>query len=490
MADVDKLIEDILAKSKFAAKKGGEGKLYRDEPIIFTAKKLEKLTPPSYRAMRKIAEGVEAHRKSVARIFYEQGKFMEDFEDDFEFSGHFARYFPNYQIMNLEELRGYFSWRTRLKRGQLEKTQTSFAFVYIYELLNQIGVKSAEEGFFALKNFWRQYRELDYQIDRYVETWLRDYVVYNNLDKALLAEITEPNTDTALLVLMDYRAHPAEEVLAALNSVSRYNLENSRFYKQRPEDFREIARDVFAQFAGHYDKNCKSTLFKKYFGRLYKNAYTMFDSALFYKQQREPNRVYEINPIYRYICERGVWFCERFFGFTGKNKEIGALLKTIDFTLRQKYNFKSTLKAGKITKLLGGMIQSAIERLDAKREREARAEIAIDASKLSGIRAAALATQEKLLIDEETEPEIALRPAPENAAGLSDAEREFVRRILSGQPYQGFLREQGVMLSVIIDSINEKLFGHFGDTVLIENSGAAEILEDYVEDLKECLMHK
>ena len=56
-------------------------------------------------------------------------KGMEDFEDDFDYHGTFIRYFPNYQAMNDLQLRGYFSWRTKVRRGEVGRTSLSFAFV-------------------------------------------------------------------------------------------------------------------------------------------------------------------------------------------------------------------------------------------------------------------------------------------------------------------------------------------------------------------------
>ena len=163
-------------------------KVYRDEPIIRTAAQAANLTPPQYREMRKIANSL--FYESEARVFYEQGKFMEDFEDDYTFQGEFHRYFPTYQVMTDIQLRGYFSWRTGVRRGTIVKTSLSFVFVYIYELLNQIGVQSAEEGFYALKNFWEAYGEVDAKINNYVRLWLNDYVVYHNLDKSLLDDLS------------------------------------------------------------------------------------------------------------------------------------------------------------------------------------------------------------------------------------------------------------------------------------------------------------
>jgi hypothetical protein len=156
--------------------------------------------------------------------------------------------------------------------------------------------------------------------------------------------------------------------------------------------------------------------------------------------------------------------------------------------MRQKYNFKSALKAGKVSKLLTGMINTAIENSAAKQKQAALSEISIDVSKLSGIRAAALVTQSKLIVEEAeapAPPEILPKAEPASNAGLSEAEAGFLRLFLSGQAYHDFLRERGIMLSIIIDSINEKLFDHFGDTVLVENGGEAEAIEDYLTELKD-----
>lgn len=46
------------------------------------------------------------------------------------------------------------------------------------------------------------------------------------------------------------------------------------------------------------------------------------------------------------------------------------------------------------------------------------------------------------------------------------------------------MRASGLMLSVLVDSINEKLFDEFADSVLTLDNGP-ELIEDYIQDLKE-----
>ena len=488
MADIQEMIKAIMAHPKAAASGNLAAKVYRDEPILMTASQVERLTPPKYRAMRKLAQNHGLHQASEAKIFHEQGRFMEDFEDDFDYRGEFARYFPTYQAMNDQQLRGYFSWRTRVRRGRIEKTSLSFAFVYIYELLNQIGVNSPEAGFQTLKNFWLAYRELDPQIDRYIRTWLRDYVVYHNLYKTLLDDSADAGFDQGVLILLDYQSRGPEEVFAALNSLSSYNLENSRFYKQYPDDVKKIVSEVFSAYSEHRRKR-KNVPGETFFGKVYASSYLMFGSAVFYDPRPPLDIIYEINGVYKYICRKGVWSCERFFCYGGKKQPIGAMLKTIDFLMRQKYNFKSGLKPGPTTKTLANLINKIIEKHQERQRETARPKIEIDVSRLQNIREAALETQNKLIIDEQDEPappEIILEQSETgNNLGLSDIEGQFLSGLLYGRDHADLWRSKGLMPSVLIDAVNEKLFDRFGDVVIIEADGRPEVFEDYVDELKE-----
>ena len=491
MGDPQKLIEAILADTKFAENGNFASRVYRDEPILLTATQMERYTPSKYRAMRKIARDGGLYQEPEAKIFYEQGKFMEDFEDDYEFQGKFARYFPTYQSMSDPQLRGYFSWRTEVRRGLIKKTSLSFAFVYIYELLNQIGVNSPADGFSALKDFWEVYKEIDPHIDSYVKTWLKDYIVYYDLDRSLLESFSEADFDRSVLTLLGYESRNPEEVFVALNSLSSYNLANSRFFKRYPDDVKKVTYDVFSAFSDYCGKKRKKTLCEKLLGKVYSGSYFMFKSAVFYNQTPHRDFVYEISDIHKYICQGGNWSCERFFRYGDKNRQIGALLKTIDFFMRQKYNFPSTLKAGQSTKILEGLITKAIDEYRGGQRDAARSEIKIDISKLQNIRDASRKTQSKLIIEEldETGPRAssAEKAEPENDAGLGQAERLLLSCLLYGRPYDDLIRSRGLMLSVLMDSINEKLFDLFGDTVMTDAEGRPELIEDYTDQLKELI---
>ncbi len=45
------------------------------------------------------------------------------------------------------------------------------------------------------------------------------------------------------------------------------------------------------------------------------------------------------------------------------------------------------------------------------------------------------------------------------------------------------MRKEGQMLSVVVDSINEKLYDYFGDSILFDD-GTLQIYEDYIDEVR------
>ncbi len=459
--------------------------MYRDEPIPEAATWSANPFPSRYRDMRRIAQGVGITFESDPRIFYEQGKFMEDFEDDFEYRGDFMRYYPTYQCMSDLQLRGYFSWRTKIRKGIIEKTSLSFAFVHIYELLNRIGVRTAEDGFHRLKNLWTAYRVIDDRIDRYLRQWLKDYVVYNNLDRSLLADVSDTESDEAVLTLLNYRSFGEDDVFAAMNSLSPYKIECSWFYKQHPDDVKRIVYAVFAALSEFYEKKRKNGVCERFFGKIHTSSYFMFRSAVFHPRPNRTGFVYEVNDICKYRFENEKWVCERIFCYKNKIREIGELLKTVDYLMRKEYDFKPVLKIDKPVKTLQAVIAREIEKLRIEQRQNARPRIDIDLSKLHGIRETALETQNRLIVEE---PDVTENPEekfkPKNKTNLNDAETELLQCLLEEKPYAVLFRSKGVLPSLLVDSVNEKLFDRFNDTVIGFDGDEPKIIDDYRNALK------
>ena len=192
--DVKMLIERIMAEARTHQSARFSNEIYADEPILKTGRQMQNFLPDQYRKMREISrwqddpKGGAGRWLSEAELFYRQGLLMADFEDDCPYNGTFKSYFPTYNAMSDRQLRGYFTWRAQVRRGTVEETSTSFAFLYLYELICGIGVDDPLDGFSKIKAFWNAYRAFEPGIDRFARVWLQDYAVFHGLDPKLLRD--------------------------------------------------------------------------------------------------------------------------------------------------------------------------------------------------------------------------------------------------------------------------------------------------------------
>ena len=112
--------------------------------------------------MRRLALGnfppAGRDKRQQAAVFYQQARMMEDFEDDYQGDHPFSMYFPSYQMMDYEQWRTYFSWRTQVRQGEIRRTSFSYVFVYLYELIHHIGVEDSRDGLRRLVQIWEEYR--------------------------------------------------------------------------------------------------------------------------------------------------------------------------------------------------------------------------------------------------------------------------------------------------------------------------------------------
>lgn len=210
--------------------------IFRDEAVQLRQQKPKDPLPPLLQAARSLETAKPNLRRSHEALFVQQAKLLENYEDDYVYEHPVVRYYPTYQFLTDQELRGYFSWRTKLRKGDLHKTSLSYAFLYIYELLNQAGVESPLDGYRKLKDFGAAYGKLDEGILPYLNRWLIDYAVYYDLDPALLADTPSVIFDSHLAVLANLDQHDSRKIMEAVVALSGRWLERSKFYGNHPED--------------------------------------------------------------------------------------------------------------------------------------------------------------------------------------------------------------------------------------------------------------
>lgn len=481
------------------------------------------------------------------KAFVRQAEFAAAYEDDFPYEGEFRHYFPTYRCMTDEQLRGYFSWRTRVRHGDIRKTSLSFAFVYLYELVNSIGpagIVAPEDGYAALREFCGSYGAIDDRILRYAGVWQRDYAVYHGLETEVSP--TELARQEALKALMDLdeelRPVDDDELFRSLERLSSYRIGRSRLMGEEGPLLRAAACNCWRALAGYYRSHRKKTLFLHLFGSFAPRPYAMFGTALFWPRAPHEDVERRVGPLEVYACASGRWTRTGPTGSSAANRELGTLLKTVDAKLRERLGFEHPLKEAALPKYAVRIIEKQIDALMAEREQRAAAEerarleaerrrISIDFSKLSGIRAEAALSCEALLVDEEREAGAGDRadaaseshPSEETAgeftarteatadgaavdnrivadasadghaatdaaaSPFSPAEATYLRLLLEGSSAderRAALQAAGISEAMMIDAVNEKALDELGDIVVEEGADGPELLEDYIEDVR------
>lgn len=392
---------------------------------------------------------------AAAALFYRQAELMEDYEDDYTYRGSFIQYYPTYAAMSDNQLRGYFTWRTKVRAGQMEPAPLSFAFLHAYELLMGIGTTPGEQGLADLQAFSQAYREVDeaqgIRLNAYLRVWLTDYAIYHDIPSGYQRKAIGEQ-ETAVLTLFKaehafleqsgrkpHIPHPAaagaqptdEQLFQALGAASSYHICTSRLAKHEPELVQAVACDVFRALVMHCSKRRKTDYVEGLFGYATRVPYTMFSTAVFYEEEPHPDCKVQVSDADSYECKNGRWWHTRACENISSNSELGLAMHAVDFELRQRLDYAYPLKRREVPKYLWKIVRDTVsEHLERRAEAERR-KITIDLSKLSGIRAAAAVTQEALLTDEERG-----ELPGSDGAGIHTSDTPFVASTIGNKPDQ------------------------------------------------------
>ncbi len=485
MSSDENLLNTVLFKSRLCEKENLAKKVYRDEPILMTASQMSNYTPPIYRKMREIARNAFNEPENV--IFYRQARFMEYHEEHYEHQVEFLRYYPTYTSMSDAQLRCYFTWRTNVRQGEIRKTSLSFAYIYIYELLNGIGAVDAEDGFLKLLRFFQEYRTLDYYIETYMNRWLKDYCIYYNLNASFFEMIPAFNDKSDIQILIDAENQSDSCVFEAMQKISTYNMKSSRFFKQNSDVCISVIADVVKSLNEHYKNNSIFPHREYFFGSFNSGKRMLFAGAVFFDQLHRDGYNYKISDVEEYSCRKGQWQFRQFMLYTGNLQRAGELLRTTDSLLRSQYNFKHALKRGSIPIEWEEIVQKCIENYVIRERYEKAPKIEIDLRLLNTIRDDAAVTQERLLIyndDADVKIPADKEISKTESSVLSPLQVQFLQCLLNKESFSSLLKEKNTTAYLLSDEINERLFDICNDTVIVFEEDTPLILEDYESFLK------
>ena len=461
--------------------------------------------PKLLRAMRSLVTTSHDYWQSRSELFLKQARLMASYEDDYVYNGTVNQYFPTYDSLSDAQLRGYFTWRTAVRRGQIERRGMSYASLYVYELLHLIGCRDAQDGYEKLCAFCAAYCSIDPQIAHYIADWEDEFVIYYGLDPKRITYggdgLIRHQQDDAIHTMLHRAERTAEAVMAALCTLSSYRLERSKLYRAHTTEVNAVVLRVFDRIAEYYEKHRQISAFADLIAVPQTAPIRLFSSAVFQPSGEEQDRIYEVHPLRRYECVGGYWTLHSYERPERAAQRLGVFLRGVDAGLRAHFGI-TAIQPPKLKKWQAKIIdEEIIAFLAEQRAAEAR-RVRLDFSQLARIRQDADVTQERLIVEEEeppmmpvfeTLPVVPLASAEdmqpvdpgiaegaEDINGLDAAELRLLRTLLGGGDL-AWVRAEGLLLSVLVDGVNEKLYDDFADTV-IEGEPPA-VVSDYRDEL-------
>ena len=501
----------------------------------------KKYVPEQIRRMKNLYQYGNGSFKQICKNFYVQGKFMENYEDNVPWKGEISTYYwSTYHNLSLAQLRGYFTWRTELRKGNYQKNCDAFVLMYLSELFNGIGAVSAEENFHKIQEFKENYIDsgLSTGYIRYnIQQWMFDFAVVNGLDTKIAYRYAARQMlerDSKTEILRNPEKYSDQEIFNALCLFSGRNPDSSIVIQKDKETGIYLFAAVWRRASAQYRQGEKN-LFELCFGRQYSQYWNPLNNTLYYSKGKQKAVIYELNSCRKYSFQNNMWHEYSYHKWYDGQQHITELLHEADRRFRLYLKTGRPLKERKEEAWAIPYIEAVIA-ADAQAKIEAaRPKISIDFSGLDKIRKDALETQDSLLTEEETMgspeaaskqtenskhtdtpeyggdaipdaasipipaavPSTASMPSAATPSGsafgasipsgvsvpLDDMQMQLLRMLLRGEPVQELIAAQHGMPSVIADAINEALFDFIGDTVVECDGKTIILVEDYRDNI-------
>lgn len=463
-------------------------------------------------------------------VFVQQAQFMADFTCDAPSDDTFFAYYPTYDMMTDAQLKSYFSWRTRVRQGQMTVTSLSSVFVYIYELLNQIGVSTPLDGFQKLSSLLKNYAPINDKIVSYLRRWMKDYYLLYPLQGEFQDLI---QTNEISTYFSDLQPSLYATRLETLHRLSSYKFLQSPLYQSSHRALLdEIYRLIIPQIAEWVKLH--SIDWVREMTMSISDAsipHTLFASAVHGKLNIPAQKEVRLHEWEVYQIRNHQCYTQLPLPPSGAScAVIGQLFKRIDYSLKLTLNMRPRLLpknkdlANKLP-LLGGQTIDKLQtllrddgwwkqidqwvyfyvkehhpQLTLNEELYFQRPVKINTSKLNQARQDAQTIRERLITSEDevttshlevvSSPPVITEHVHQAASIFDEAELLVLRCVLVGKSQQKELVRvlsqdyPTLLLEVVVNQINEKCMEHIGDQPLFEADGSYAIYEEYRNDVQ------
>lgn len=268
---------------------------------------------------------------------------------------YFKSYWPTYSDMNAVQQAWYFYWRDEVRNHRYPDTSLSYIFLHIYELLNNVGVANADDGYHQLRRLWLNYRERYPELDGYLASWIIDYLVVNHAtvqpldvykDHELHSALVQSTPDLVLHAFLEGSAPLHTMPLFLLDVLTDYRIQRSKFYLSGYDKvLQQTLGMVLEAIDVHMRKQYGKGIFEKYCPKTREPVTAgSFESAIY----NDSSRTVTVAQIYSYSRHEPL------------RQFLTTVVKHTENMLRQQYSFAGRLKVPPLNRSIAEVIEETI----------------------------------------------------------------------------------------------------------------------------------
>lgn len=433
--------------------------------------------------------------RKAALVYYEYKTAKCDFVP-------FYSYMPQYSQLNPQQKAYYFYWRDCVRRGKFIKSDYSYFYLYVYEIINLPDKIPANEGLEILLTLWTAYRNDLPNIDVYMSLWVQDFCLIYNLEP--------PTSKLADFIFDVIQASEFKEFYLSDAQTMGKNGTAAMLAYLSEYDWRR------GKYAGGDNRSAYEAHMLGAMGALIDKLWE--NDEIF--KSRAPITCISRNSFRNCLCTHSVK-CRLDIEYIPLSKAdnlcryVTAAVRYTENKLRAMLGVKSRLAIKDLPdeykNLIDLYFDGMFQKVNRQRVEQARPEY----EKLYEARAEALSfdgaeeierdswtttarlvseADEDLIIPafstESTEESVGEKPAVDFECGLDVSELKFIKAVkeLDTAEISRISNEVGIMPDSFAEIINEKTSESFGDVIIDGAYPEMSLIEDYEEDIEKWLL--
>lgn len=169
---IKKMLSDVTKKEETLLDTKRELTYQEKDIILYDYKDV--ITPKTVlHTLEKVQNQTSDHYYTYHRDFVlDSLRFAkEPGEEDVKYIS-FMQYYPTFFSLSNQQKKWYFHWREKVVNGNYVKTDTSYVFLFIYELINYTFNQKASVNISLMVHLYENYREDHLEIQRYLTEWI------------------------------------------------------------------------------------------------------------------------------------------------------------------------------------------------------------------------------------------------------------------------------------------------------------------------------